>query len=383
MLAVVELFKDDGTVDELGIGSIRDVLADTLFPGTSVLHSRARYLLLIPWLVQSAMKAPSAEAAVDRLRASEYQLIHALIAGQGPQGVIGARAKDQLKRLPSAAYWAALRRYQITRVEASIEGFFRLYVATREVQGREPVPDDLDARAGMGEGLLDPDLPVAPLRLTTEASFVLSPGEQEYLRHRIQLATPGSLLAWLLGHGRPSMASQVWDHELSEAFPAALGEVVDVGRRFATAIHGAAVLYNLLLAQRLDNEEEVARYEDMLTDWGAELARSEPFSNGWLAGSLWKVMDRQRKPVHPYTQSFVELWFAAVAATGEAAARDPRMGEMVRQREIALKGGRARLANASALEAWKGNSGLVRLDYRWTVTRTMINDILATDGVGG
>src|SRR5579864_6286555 len=37
MLEVVDLFKEEGTVDELGIGSIRDALADALFPGTSVL----------------------------------------------------------------------------------------------------------------------------------------------------------------------------------------------------------------------------------------------------------------------------------------------------------------------------------------------------------
>ena len=32
MLEVVDLFKEEGTVDELGIGSIRDALADSLFP---------------------------------------------------------------------------------------------------------------------------------------------------------------------------------------------------------------------------------------------------------------------------------------------------------------------------------------------------------------
>lgn len=32
MLGVVELFKDESTVDELGIGSIRDALADAPSP---------------------------------------------------------------------------------------------------------------------------------------------------------------------------------------------------------------------------------------------------------------------------------------------------------------------------------------------------------------
>jgi len=54
MLEVVGLFKEEGTVDELGIGSIRDAIANSLFPGTSVLHTRLRYVLFIPWLMQRA-----------------------------------------------------------------------------------------------------------------------------------------------------------------------------------------------------------------------------------------------------------------------------------------------------------------------------------------
>ena len=40
MLSVVELFKDEGTVDEIGIGAVRDSISDRLFPGTSVLLTR-------------------------------------------------------------------------------------------------------------------------------------------------------------------------------------------------------------------------------------------------------------------------------------------------------------------------------------------------------
>ncbi|WP_408647239.1 DUF6361 family protein [Tessaracoccus coleopterorum] len=36
-------------MDELGIGQIRDVFSNVLFPGTSVTQTRARYLLLVPW----------------------------------------------------------------------------------------------------------------------------------------------------------------------------------------------------------------------------------------------------------------------------------------------------------------------------------------------
>lgn len=54
MLETVELFRDKGTVDDLGIGAIRDAISDTLFPGTSTLHTRLRYVLFVPWLLEEA-----------------------------------------------------------------------------------------------------------------------------------------------------------------------------------------------------------------------------------------------------------------------------------------------------------------------------------------
>ena len=46
--------NEPGTLDELGIGPIRDTIADTLFPGTSTIQTRARYFLFIPWILQKA-----------------------------------------------------------------------------------------------------------------------------------------------------------------------------------------------------------------------------------------------------------------------------------------------------------------------------------------
>ena len=42
---IVAMFSQRESRDELGLGRIRDALSDTLFPGTSVLLTRARYFL--------------------------------------------------------------------------------------------------------------------------------------------------------------------------------------------------------------------------------------------------------------------------------------------------------------------------------------------------
>jgi hypothetical protein len=39
---ILTLFREKDTRDELGFGPIRDAISDTLFPGTSVIHTRLR-----------------------------------------------------------------------------------------------------------------------------------------------------------------------------------------------------------------------------------------------------------------------------------------------------------------------------------------------------
>ena len=49
---LVRLFSETEARDELGIGQIRDVFSNRLFPGVSVIQTRARYFLMVPWVFQ-------------------------------------------------------------------------------------------------------------------------------------------------------------------------------------------------------------------------------------------------------------------------------------------------------------------------------------------
>ena len=53
---IVAMFSQRESRDELGLGRIRDALSDTLFPGTSVLLTRARYFLFVPWLFREGAR---------------------------------------------------------------------------------------------------------------------------------------------------------------------------------------------------------------------------------------------------------------------------------------------------------------------------------------
>ena len=57
MRRVLDLFKEQGTVDEMGLGSLRDILSDALFPGASYIRTRLRYVLFIPWITAVPTKS--------------------------------------------------------------------------------------------------------------------------------------------------------------------------------------------------------------------------------------------------------------------------------------------------------------------------------------
>ncbi len=77
---VLDLFKEQGTVDELGLGSLRDVLSNALFPGTSVLHTRLRYLLFIPWIYREIESWGGGWDVPQSARQMEVTLIDGLAA---------------------------------------------------------------------------------------------------------------------------------------------------------------------------------------------------------------------------------------------------------------------------------------------------------------
>src|SRR5207245_468325 len=108
-LEVIKLFEEKGTVDEIGIGSIRDGLSDLLFPGTSVLQTRARYFLLVAAGYQHLEKNRTESAVVAKeARRLELSLIDLLLASDDSGGTIGRLAKGSLKVLPSTIYWSGL-----------------------------------------------------------------------------------------------------------------------------------------------------------------------------------------------------------------------------------------------------------------------------------
>ena len=54
-LEILDNLAQPGTLDELGIGYIRDKFSNIFFPGTSTLQSRAKYFLVVPYIIKDVL----------------------------------------------------------------------------------------------------------------------------------------------------------------------------------------------------------------------------------------------------------------------------------------------------------------------------------------
>ena len=50
---VMNLLQEQGAVDEIGIGLIRDAFANMFFPGISTVQTIAKYFLIVPYIETS------------------------------------------------------------------------------------------------------------------------------------------------------------------------------------------------------------------------------------------------------------------------------------------------------------------------------------------
>src|SRR5690349_15462648 len=103
MREVIASLDEKEALDPLGLGGIRDAIAERLFPGTSTVQTRLRYFLFVPWILRDLESArPDRRRFDHQLRLRELRLIESLCASEGPgAGVIGYRARQRVSRLPS------------------------------------------------------------------------------------------------------------------------------------------------------------------------------------------------------------------------------------------------------------------------------------------
>src|SRR3954469_8170709 len=134
---------EQDTRDEIGFLLIHQGFADRFFPGTSVLHTRIRYALFVPWLYQRAAasrhRGSDLEATIRRLLI-ELAIRLKQIGGE-PYDVIGGDKPGQLtSQPPDRVYWTAIREWGLLR--PNVDSRSAALRALQEAARRPGLDDD-------------------------------------------------------------------------------------------------------------------------------------------------------------------------------------------------------------------------------------------------
>lgn len=375
MRDIIRLFSDRDSRDELGLGQIRDAIGDGLFPGTSTLLTRARYLLFVPWVYQKASGRPNPIADADRY---EREVIHAVRATDDYAGLLGMVAGVALKNLPSSVYWTMLRHYRILGDPSlTREDALRL-------NGLQSGADDADGARGARFNAWSTTIPAAPegFPKSIEGGFALRREEAEWLRDRVLDEAPGTVMAHLAIE-RPSSESRfAWADDAALHVQGDARFLLDHARAFSSAIHGAQLLYNLMLAEEYEAAgfEGVANpvdtYRDRLLRWAENLPGLVDLDAWNLDELLLRVELIRNSPISPRTRRFVSVWLDLLRENDDLALADNAVArEFVLRRERQNKGAQARIGNPRRLQGWGGGSGSGALEFRWPTVRGILLDI--------
>jgi hypothetical protein len=257
MHRILSLFKERDTRDELGVGVIRDLVADDLFPGTSTIQTRLRYVLFVSWLYQQLEEEGCSSSRIAKEgRKREIALVAALLKSDDKAGIFGKRAGGGLDRLPSSVYWSSLGPWGLRRFAGSQERYHQLIdhvYRARSDRGRreravETRGEGADAVGGLAGVTWHPKLPKRPGQFPGEASIRLTSDEAQFLREQVVISQPRSLLAKLM-FLPPADVDFPWQHPQLARFDERHRRLLHHARLLSEVMYGAALLYNLLLAE--------------------------------------------------------------------------------------------------------------------------------------
>lgn len=378
MMEIVSLFKLRETRDELGLGSIRNIFAEYLFPGTGTMQTRARYFLIVPWIYQRLERSQAKATSVrNQLRYEESRIINVLLESE-TDGVIGRVSGAEITRMPSNIYWYGLYRWGIFRSDTSQSQYQRHIEATRgRQQIRQYVEDGEQADRNRSRHW-DPNLPSPPKDFPNGISLTLTSTESSYLREKIHIECRDSLMPFLIDTG--SLLDDVelsWLHPNIAALPESLASWINHARNFSETIYGAALLYNYMLAEMDGREELMPGYERQLEEWYEMVSQRRKAYMMWDLPEFWSLIRSEGRIPVP-TQQFVQGWVGIL----QAGSKTPRIEglnkarNLIKRREQFLKRGRSRFDNKNLRELWGGAAGNFQMDYRWWVTKRMVNDII-------
>lgn len=384
--SVLDLLRPEGMVDELGLGTIRDAMANELFPGISTIQTRAIYFFIIPYILYDYQQLKPAQrrskSSSKFLEEKEYEIMWALAEQykyQEGNGVIGItkRKPQKIVRRPSAIYWKGLYTYNFINTQGlSAESFLNqtanvtMESLLSSVQNGDDMPgDDGDAEY---ENIFKLKIPFKE-NWKTNLTLELNKEQAELFNDRIISIAKEKLISELL------QQDKLWEiFILAESFMQFANAAKSLplsdnlkGRLilshdFSELMYGAHLAYNCQLQSKVFNSNY---YEKEFQEWIDGIKNNMIDYSNFNPDILFSYATTTKST----TALFVKEWWKQ---TKDGFKDLKKRDLMIEQQEAMVKGGKARLR-------WKKTDdvkekiwlGLKHFDYRFSPARTILKDI--------
>lgn len=382
---VINSLAEKGVLDELGFASIRSAFSDTFFPGTSTIQTRAKYFLLIPYILNDYINKGhkiekdfngfykySQKKINEKEKDVGLQLIANCKADPLSAGIIGSRSlasKDWVERTPLSIYWNGLRTYKFFRSDNpyfSYSDFLsQVYnleknKAASENSENTDKEDKNDSDAGnyLKKSPLV-KLPAYKKNWDKSVDIELTAEEAAFLKEKIISSVKDSIFAIILS--KDIDISKCSDFEtFTEVIKTEVDEEkkaqLDLANKFNDFYYIIMLRYNYKLSKGLD--------ENIVSEWNKYFSKVKEICTKLDIDDLFIKM----KILNPKLKIFmIELKKAFIENDIDKA------DEIIKKREFNLKTNRAKLS----MEDYSADKYPIfnRFDYRFSNAKRLISDI--------
>lgn len=372
-----------GVRDEIGFLLVHQRYADRFFPGTSVLHTRLRYVLFVPWLYRDEQLKPArGQRTQDSIKRREYLLTGRL--KNEPFGVIGIRNYPApVEQRPSQVYWGALQRWGIVREQEGTGRLSRIQVE-RMVPGKSTtlLKDDEGGALGASEWPFMCPEPPDDWKREGEGSlsFALTKSERTFLAKRLRSLTspdnPGvpSIFSLLVGHDVSSSRS-AWGPQIRELARDERPALERSGQAAALAAIGRGVYAAQVETMRAETDRSQTS-DTQRTELPRLLDRWTPQASRLAWPRFCDDMGPNFSPVVAQALRETLAWMRSGRS-------DPmELVDFYRAAEVQRKGRRARLAlnqfGVDQRTEWDNDAHPrgAPLHYRWDRIQLLLSDLV-------
>ncbi|MBR6179138.1 MAG: hypothetical protein IKQ70_14840 [Bacteroidales bacterium] len=385
-LGVMTMMNEQGAVDEIGIGRIRDAFANIFFPGTSTIMTRAKYFFIVPYAFQDAIAnkklinyrqvIKEVEDNIER-DCAEKMIKKCPGRGSGIIGSVSLQSHKWVSRKPSSIYWNGLRTLGIFTYEniSTIESYVKIAFANRDniltknkVKKDDGDEDDDDSDAYHRKMKPFWNLPEGGYNhWRRDIAIELTFNEAQFLRQQISTHYQDTLFKAILDNNLP-IKNNIFvgdiDNSILNLVSPRNQHLITLAKKFNVLVALLRLRYNKILTRGL-NQDIIDRWEQLQND------------TDLIADLDIKTMMTELKVWDTSTRIFLETSKQLLLEN-----RIDELDHLIIKREQLLKGQRSKLTRASEYDP---NQTIADywLDYRLSSAIRIINDIFDAEKQNG